>query len=600
MLKFRTAMGRDDGFSLVETVVAIGTIFVSLTALAYTAVAGFGYISLARERQAANQIANQLMEEVRGLSFAKIQQGIPLSAITGDPTIKACTESGTTIYRFLSCLPTPAGSPPGAGDKVTYTDLNCAVTNSPCAAPLSPSTGTYPRSLGYPVTYSYHTYVTNDDPAKNPFCVTVVVSWTGGRISGVARYVQSQSLFWSPTGCTSAGTHPFSAPCQPFYYSQAVAAQGRIDVSKPADGLGLYGNPGFANGFLLMTGAESDLQVEQVAQIQSSFRQTGLSLTDANGTVEQSGGLTGAADGDPSGGAAPYAVVPSIGSFLGSAWPSPATGTAAVLTFSNAAGDTGQAISAAAAGASSVCPPTPPAPPAQTDGQPCGGARVRQAGELSAVATLNGVGPALGDTVLFRVGGVEEGQDTTTFVDRVPVSGESGNVAEVVSRTLGQVDIGGLPGAFAPPGWQGYFISLTGYSDSVQSTVGTSAAPPSTSMTPGTLQVYNGNGYTQLTGTAAVSIPSDTPITLQTQVGDHSVTVFFSGSATGATPSVSGVDPPGIGLRTSAQAAVTPPLAGAFRYQVLVDSAPVLDVEIAVDLGAISAEATYQPPPAAG
>jgi hypothetical protein len=348
-----------------------------------------------------------------------------------------------------------------------------------------------------------------------------------------------------------------------------------------------------------MTGAGSDLQVEQVAQIQSSFQQTGLSLTDANGTVEQSGGLTSAADGDPSGGAAPYSVVPSTGSFLGSGWSPLFSGTAAALTLSNTAGDTGQAISAAAAGPSSVCPPTPPALPAQTDGQPCGGARVRQAGILSAVATLNGVGPALGGTVLFRVGGVGEGQDTTTFVDRVPVSGQSGNVGQVVSRTLGEVDIGGLPGAFGPPGWQGYFISLTGYSDTAEATVGTSAPPPSTNITPGTLVVYNGvDGYTQLSGTDAVAIT--TPISLTTTVGSHSVTVVFSGSATGATPSVSGADPPGNALRTTAQASVTPPLSGTFRYQVLVDSAPVLDVQIAIDLGAISAEGTYQPPPQAG
>jgi type II secretory pathway pseudopilin PulG len=588
----------EGGFSLVETVVAIGTIFVSLTALAYTGVAGFGYISLARERQAANQIADKLMEEVRGLAFAKVQQGIPLSAVAGDTRIKRCTEPEGTVYRFLSCLPVPSGSPPGTGEKVTYTDLDCSAANSPCAAPLSPNAGTFPRSSGYPVTYSYRTYVTNDDPSKDPYRVTVVVSWTGGSVGGVARYVQDQSLFWSPVGCTSAGTHPFSAPCQPFFYSQAVASQGRIDITKPEDGVGLYQDPGFTQASLLTTYAESDLQVEQVAQVQGSFRQTGLSLTDANGTVERSGGSTAAADGDPSGGADPYSVVPATGEFLGSAWAPLTTGTAAALTLSNTAGDPAQAIGAVAAGPSSVCPPSPPAPPAQTDGQPCGGVRVRQAGALSAVATLNGVGPALGDFVLVRVAGVEQGSDTTTFVDRVPVTAADGNAEQAVSRALGEVDVGGLPTAFAPPGWDGYFIRLTGYSDSVRSAVGTSASEPSADVAAGTLLVYDGSGYAQLSGTDAVSIT--TPITLQTQVGSHWVSVLFSGSAAGATPSVSGQDPPGIAPRTSAQAAVTPPLAGTFRYQVLVDSVPVLDVEIAVDLGAISAEGTYQPPPAAG
>jgi hypothetical protein len=223
--------------------------------------------------------------------------------------------------------------------------------------------------------------------------------------------------------------------------------------------------------------------------------------------------------------------------------------------------------------------------------------RVRQAGVLSAIATLNGVDTALGNFTLVQVSGVEQGKDTTTFGDRVPVTGASGNVQQAVSRTLGEVDIGGLPAAFAPPGWDGYFIRLTGYSDSVQSTVGTSAAAPSTSITPGTLLVYNGNGYTQLPGGGADAVSISQ--TLEASVGSHPVTVVFSGSAAGATPSLSGADPPGIAVRTSAQAAVSPPVLGTFYYQVLVGSDTVLDVEIAVDLGAISAEGTYQPPPAA-
>ena len=50
------------GFSLIETVIAITVIFGSLITLAMSASTGFRYVGIGREQQAANQVANQLME----------------------------------------------------------------------------------------------------------------------------------------------------------------------------------------------------------------------------------------------------------------------------------------------------------------------------------------------------------------------------------------------------------------------------------------------------------------------------------------------------------------------------------------------------------
>src|SRR6266511_4399900 len=68
---------RDDeaGFTLVEVTVAITVIFASLVALAYTATIGFSYEDLARQKQTATGIANQMMEQVRGLAWDKITTG---------------------------------------------------------------------------------------------------------------------------------------------------------------------------------------------------------------------------------------------------------------------------------------------------------------------------------------------------------------------------------------------------------------------------------------------------------------------------------------------------------------------------------------------
>src|SRR5436309_11852394 len=93
-LRFARRFGEEEGFTVTETVTALGVILASLVALAYTSTAGFSDIGYARERQAATGLANQAMENARALPFATLQKGLDNADLAQkkDPSI---TQSGT-------------------------------------------------------------------------------------------------------------------------------------------------------------------------------------------------------------------------------------------------------------------------------------------------------------------------------------------------------------------------------------------------------------------------------------------------------------------------------------------------------------------------
>jgi len=593
---------KQDGFSLVETVVAIGTIFVSLTALAYTGTSGFRYIALARERQAANQIADKLMENTRGLAFSKIQDGLLTSELSAsDPyLVTNCAGDSGVVYRFKTCSGEKVVMKNGLGD----------------VFPLVPHAGTIPHSasLGYPVDYLWRTYVTNNDPSRNPYRVTVIVTWSGGGVQGTSKIVQIQSLFWSPEGCTSPETHPFSAPCQPFFFGQASAAQGQIIVSAGPNASQPVQGTTFSGGTLYLPQAESDLQIEQVPQVQSAFVPTGVSLTDANG--EQTVGaavLAAAADGDPSGGAPESSTAPLTGTYLGV--PVLASTAGGTVAFSGdtddkgqAAGDTGQAVVTVTAHTSPPwCPPVDVAALEQ-DGQPCGGSAAKQGGILQAYANLNGYAAVLGRTQLVRVSALGEGQNAATFVNRTTSGTDDGTVTQTVHRAVGDLGVGGLPASFGTPsGWQGYFIRLTGYSDRASATVGANAATPVTdaAIEGGTLEYWNGSQYVPVDLTSGFLMPP-VSVTMTDENGNAIAVVTMSGQAAGATTPLESAEcpvpnPPPNPLpppaTCSASVSVTPPLLGSFNYSIAVNGSTVVNLSIALDLGTILAKGTYQRAP---
>ncbi|MEW6059940.1 MAG: type II secretion system protein [Actinomycetota bacterium] len=585
---------RDDehGFSLIETVIAIGVMFVALVTLAYAATAGFGYQALARERQAANGIADKTMEEIRGLAYGSIQKGLAGADLADDPNLVSnCPQDPTSppiTYRYPDC----------EGEKVTYT----ADPNYTPPEPLKEHVGTIE---GYPTDYTYRIYITNSCPSgtetgctgPTPYRVTVVVSWAGGRIQGVAKSVTTQSLFYSPGGCVSSQTHPYAAPCQPFFYGQAQVPRGSVTVSGS-----IWGLP-FAAGGLFTSGVESDAQQEQFSTVAGAFMQSAALLLDTSGNEGMAGGAaqTVAASNDPSGSMDDYAQIPEQ--------TLPATNLPP-LTYGQTefwvVAPQGEVTAVQAATAATPAEPCPPWGTSQNDEAVCSGSKIQQNGSLTAWADLTNVFENVDlDIVTFAT--IEAAPSpNTALVDRELVTDEDGRLVSTVERRFGTITLVGLPSGFPIedrleqlPLWEGYLVRMTGYTDRVIAAVGTGASNPTADVLGGTIRYWSGDGYTEVPANTTVQ-PNE--ITLVSDMSGHLVQIHITSSALVAqSPNTPYEDlegsPAAIGEATAEMSA---PLEGTISYVITIDDTVVVNLTVDVALGTMIAKGVYARAPMEG
>ena len=589
------------GFSLVETVIAAGVIFASLLTLAFTATVGFGYQDLTRQKQAATGLANQVMEEVRGLAYANVEAGMLSTDLSGDANIVSC--SG--VSKFLSCTADP--DEPGSGETIVSSPgLSTTVPLVPHRSATAPNAN--PVLDG--ITYEWATYVTRDTSTTTaPYRVTVIVTWTGG-VKGSApnKLVRIQSLFWSPEGCRSTDTHPFAAPCQPFLYGTGVLPQSSVYVSGSVD------QTTFAAGELLSPEASSSTQQEQIVQAQGSWQGAEAVLTDTLGAESLVGGTAEAtnADSDPATATTTFEQVgcPTDLACASGSLSSSGNGNSIVFT---APGTTAATASTTAAAGANVCPP--PTETAETDGLACSGSRIQPGGALTAVATITNGGLAPGAATLAQV--AAPATASTILVHRnvfpgttgcSPASTADGCTAVGVSRTLGDVNLGGLPSAFTSPvdwsggdAWNGYLVSIVGYTDSVTASVGTHSPLPTAGQA-GTIYYWNGAGYSSLSVSDAGVATISSSLSLTETIDGHDLTVNMQTVGTGlaaASTSVTPTDPGGNETRTEATAQSVPPTL-VIEYELLEGAVVLVDVTITVNLGTLEASGTYAAAPAQG
>jgi type II secretory pathway pseudopilin PulG len=578
----------EHGFTLLETMIAITVVFASVTALAYTATIGFRYASYGRARIQATGLANRIMEDIRGLAYTKVTSGISNSELASDPRIVNC--SG--VRRFESC----------GGERIISSTFSAGYD----AGWLYPHTGSVPIGK---LTFTYGTYVTNDAPTTNPYRVTVIVTWTGGAIASPNNLVRVQSLFWSPSGCVNPNTHPFAAPCQPFFFAQAEAPQARLDVTGQLHDFSVD----FDSLALTLPGISTTAQEEQTKQLNATTRLSGIQFVDSTGTAT-AGNQEATADADdevetgtgPSAGGSSSNITAHSASRLNTDCCDEIGLIASVL-----AGDL-EARSTTVKAATSdpyACPTTGVR---ETDQLACADGRVRHVGTATVSIPVTHVTPSVGAANLIRV--VGPAVDTAATIDRDPSAGtsEDGLIDATVSRTLGTVQLGGFPssGMLAPGGMSSiptndtnYCVRLTGYADTARAIAGErTATNPSATISAGTFHYYNGVGYSSKAVTDATLDSLTVTCSRSQLVGTSNVTwrvtVVAGGVTHATTTTTTEADPTDAQTRWDVEA-IARPIQITIRYEYIVDGIHQIDLEATFDPGDLFAHSIYEPPPAA-
>jgi len=585
ILRATRGMRRQDGFTLLETVVALGVILAAMLTLAYTANVGFSDAAYSRQRQTASGLANQTIEQIRALPFDTLKQGLSnFDNLASDPNIVV---SGPD-YLFTGVTP---------NEKIPHGDIPLV----PGVVPLVPHIQN--QNAGTAATYKVSAYVTyfENDLTSNTFRVSVIVTWTNSARKALAR-VEAQSIFFSGSGCLSTSTHPFAAPCQPFLFASSAGEEGDISISGNVDDLTIDGadlRPG---------GVTSNMQIEQISAVQGTSETSGVSLAVNGQPRSDSGnqGVTSGADNDPAPPNADFntASTPAQGSNSLSA----NAGSGSTISVTTSAGDTGSTTSTSSASASPPHPCNDSIGVPQLDTLPCGASVARQGG--SEFATLELWGPAnrLGAVTLASV--EASPADLYAFTNRAgapefpycPGTSGEGCVHADVTRSWGTVLLGGLPDNFAgpsvPPGWTGYLLTGSNMQATASAEAGLGTAPPTLTVQ-GTISYYNGLGYTPLPLIAGASVPIPIPpVHAEEIVAGKLFSVDITANlTTGATQLA---DPASCGspcTRNEASAVVESPIVGQITYVFTFDGSTIATMTMKVNLGATRAKGTYKPAP---
>jgi type II secretory pathway pseudopilin PulG len=564
----------DGGFTIVETMIALLIFFIALMTLGFGTLTALRNIGFSRQRQDATGLANSALEELRGLPNSVIALGLNQSDLdnslgNGTETKVTKTGSGTSaVYKFR-------------GETIPFSSLGATEPENP-----------HIKNFTVGVTkYTRYVYITNaTGAATGGYHATVIVSWSVPQLHGIPPNVEAQTYIYAsaPTSqdCDSSNTHPFSAPCQAFFFG--VGSLDTASVTVTPTSTGSVGGMDFDSARIDLPILAMAAQIEQVTSLQGAAALAGGQVTVGGDTTlageEQ---VTSGADNDPG---SPGVAYDSHSIGPQSAYDTDVSGNGNSITIVGTAGDVASVVSAIAASLANPCT-------TQTDGKPCGYGTVQENGtdelDLS-------IGSGVGTSKIAHFG--TQATPSTSYVHRVISGSADGYVRTSVVRRMPTVNLGGLPAGLAsaaiPSKWSGYLLQVTNYGASVQVDAGTSATAPTATVNAGTIQYWAGpvTGYQTITiPTAGGALPVTAvnvtdassgitvTITPSLSMGPASTTEkFLSGSTTTA---------------VDAQAVAGAPVTGTLAYTITKNGTQLASFLVNVNLGTTTAHGTYQPAP---
>ncbi len=599
----RDGNGAEDGFSLVELLIAMMIITGVLVVLIAVQTSALVTTVHAKQRQQGTAVANEVMEELRALPWATILRG----------NDDAYSSAGPDPFAPGGVLKPAFDSAIDEGMIITSMDIANAPTGAqvPAAPPLYDLSGSNVTLVTDPAipdtVFTARSYVSRESSMPTGVVnLTVIVTWTP-RNTDVERHVLVRSSAYAPSGgCGEAAETPFLGACQAMLDADAGARSPTLTLAGfELDLSAAPGSPEAApQASTVLPG--SDVVMAQMSTSESAATMTSFQASIAGSRVTAAGSAltTDTGNAEQGRGQAVNSASSDVGA-AGAAPPNPAdvpanTGT----TGSRLISGTEHSIllnppsslsGAARAKAGGSCRTGVPVD------QPCSQGTVGSEAGMSASLTI----PGATFPLITTTGASTRDAWTARFPTAASTSAavgcttiaDAGCVSAGASRALASMTMAS-GGWSLPAGGSGptQLVQLTGYADSVRTEhgVGKIAVPPAFSRS-GSLQVWNGTTMATVNLSPAGSGTSVTIPQVVKTVGGR--TVFAEGKVevrpsattrTGSDPACS-TAPCGV---TIEQPSVTVSLT-----YTIVQGTDAHVVVVGFDLGAIRASAKYQAAP---
>lgn len=432
--------GGDAGFTLLEVVVAMVLVGILASAMASLTIGSMRGLAGSRVHEQAVRIAERTMEQVRAMAFATVEAGISTGEAATDPSseVRAGTFNGETLLQGSTVTPGTPLSPYRRTGSAANPDL---VLDS-----VLFTVSTYPTRCWQPAADPAQCNAVQAAPSDSPVVRVSVVVTSNAKFGGDQKYTTS-SLFFSPAGCMSTQTHPFSAPCQPYFYSTTALAAGSVlvhgvDASTGRQTPEILPGADHEGVNLLLGEAHANLQIEQISTVTSSLRGAEAQIISEGVVSSRSGGQVAKAqvNTDPADGTAQTDAPSPVSQSAGSLSVEGSGDWEVVVT---PGPDQGSAVSTTIASAPLGCSDSSGLP--VSNGQPCASATLTP---RASQVILQGAGGALGLVTVADAASPSRALGVRQLApegSRCTGTHDVGCVAAEYSLSLGPATIGAVP-----------------------------------------------------------------------------------------------------------------------------------------------------------